>query len=162
MTKPKCLCTGRTDIRCDGVHCDLAAPPQRAKHGKCVVCYRFLTSAKHRALWSEDRSPSPASAPSPQPVPKIIVQPAKVVPTAPARPRGTLAARLELPCVHLGEETGERRDCYVCGGQKQQPIHACAKHQRCTWKRRLIYKEKNGPLVDVRWCATCADYEERK
>lgn len=51
MIKPPCLCTGRTDVRCNEDGCDLAVPPQFGHHQGCVVCFQYHFSAAHRKLW---------------------------------------------------------------------------------------------------------------
>ncbi|MGH7174648.1 MAG: hypothetical protein ACRELG_30655 [Gemmataceae bacterium] len=37
-----CLCDGRTDIRCDGQHCDLAGPGEAGNANECRVCWLRL------------------------------------------------------------------------------------------------------------------------
>lgn len=40
---------------------------------------------------------------------------------------GPKSPRVSLPCVHLGQPTGETRPCQGCGGRPQQvPLVACA------------------------------------
>ncbi len=59
-------------------------------------------------------------------------------------------------CQHLGEPTGEKRDCEVCGGAKDIPLMACAIHGRCA-EKKLVYKEE-GQRIEVPWCLTCKQH----
>lgn len=88
MPKPPCPCTGRTDIRCDAAHCDLAVDPKSIKgqcKGCCPVCWLRLHSEPHRKLWGIDGEalPAPASSPivpslpAPQPSQPPVVHAAK-------------------------------------------------------------------------------------
>lgn len=52
-------------------------------------------------------------------------------------------------CVHLGDATGERRQCPTCTGKVEIKLLACAVHDRCT-----THKAIDG----VACCATCKDY----
>ncbi|HTU89586.1 MAG TPA: hypothetical protein VMF69_05760 [Gemmataceae bacterium] len=49
----KCLCSNRSDIRCDSSHCDLAGPGKPGDPTQCRVCWLRLNK--------------PPSAPSPPP-----------------------------------------------------------------------------------------------
>jgi hypothetical protein len=42
MNQPPCLCTGRSDIRCDAGHCDLAGPGAPGDADQCRVCWLRL------------------------------------------------------------------------------------------------------------------------
>lgn len=66
MAKPRCLCTGRVDIRCDGEHCDLAGPPG-SDRDRCVICWQYLHSGPHRQLWDGNGPALPAPIPPTQP-----------------------------------------------------------------------------------------------
>ena len=55
-------------------------------------------------------------------------------------------------CVHLGEPTGQRLDCQVCGGGKDIPVMSCAVHGECSATRRIVVGGKEYP-----WCRTCKD-----
>jgi hypothetical protein len=55
-----------------------------------------------------------------------------------------------LFCVHLGGETGERRQCPTCAGHVEIKLRACAEHGSCT-----LYKL----LDDVVCCQGCPDYD---
>lgn len=39
-----CLCTGRTDIVCNAVHCDLAGPGAPGDANECRICWLRLGS----------------------------------------------------------------------------------------------------------------------
>lgn len=132
MTRKPCLCTGRTDIRCDETHCDLAHPTgEPGNPDQCVLCWLWLHSPAHNLLWGGDGK---------------------------TRSRVPSRRRLEIPCVHLGPETGETHDCSTCGGGKAIPLRTCAKHGNCTWQRKLRYRDETGAWVEVPWCGTCSDY----
>jgi len=49
MNKARCLCSIRTDIRCDDTHCDIAGPGQPGNPNECRICWlrlnRHLPSA---------------------------------------------------------------------------------------------------------------------
>ena len=68
----------------------------------------------------------------------------------------------ETPCLHLGEQTGEKADCLPCnqktGGRVQLKLTACAVHGQC-WPGRQ--GETKDPGEAVRWCARCEEYEPR-
>jgi len=42
MTRRYCLCDGRTDIRCDDEHCDIAGPGAPGDPNNCRVCWNRL------------------------------------------------------------------------------------------------------------------------
>jgi hypothetical protein len=67
------------------------------------------------------------------------------------------AARQSLPCVHLGEPTGETRPCQGCGGRVVQvPLRTCAVYGVCS-ESRVVKLAGGGP---VRCCrAMCPGYE---
>lgn len=65
-------------------------------------------------------------------------------------------------CNHLGEPTGETRDCEICGGAKGIPLMACAVHGVCTNQRKLSYREKDGSWVQAPFCMTCPDFVPEK
>lgn len=56
------------------------------------------------------------------------------------------------PCVHLGEATGETRECSTCTGTVRLKLFACTLHRECTIARAI-----DG----VACCAACSDYRER-
>jgi len=76
-----------------------------------------------------------------------------------AREPGEMSARRreELPCVHLGAETGERLDCQGCGGAKDVPVRACAVHGECSGARRLVVR-RDGRSHEYPCCLSCKDY----
>lgn len=113
----------------------------------CRPCWLFAHDAAFNLHWGGDGNVTHASR-------KI-----KRSPQANSVTR-KISERLSIPCIHLGAETGERHDCLFCGGQKDQPISACALHGRCTWKRRLVYKGEAGALIEVKWCVACDDYQQ--
>lgn len=98
---------------------------------------------------------SPPAAPlPPPPAPAVLPsRPASVQP-------GGVRARMTLPCVHLGEPTGERRDCVKCGGGKQIPLYECGVHGECTRERELVYR-RGGRPEKAAWCVTCPQYAPR-
>ncbi len=61
------------------------------------------------------------------------------------------------PCALLGPETGDIKDCELCGHEKKIPLRVCnGPHKVCTPDKRLVYKN-DGKLVEVAWCKTCKD-----
>jgi len=53
--RPPCLCTGRTDIRCDAEHCDLAHPAGAPGHPDlCKICWQYHHSQPHNLVWGGD------------------------------------------------------------------------------------------------------------
>ena len=42
MSPKSCLCGGRTDIRCDDSHCDIAGPGKPGDPNECRVCWLRL------------------------------------------------------------------------------------------------------------------------
>jgi hypothetical protein len=61
-----------------------------------------------------------------------------------------VASRAPLPCVHLGGDSGERRQCRTCSGHVEIKLRACAKYGACT---------PHGFLDDVACCQGCPDYD---
>lgn len=57
-----------------------------------------------------------------------------------------------LPCVHLGEPTGETRECKTCGGSVKLKLLTCEIHGLCTVARRV-----DG----VACCNGCKDHTPR-
>lgn len=49
------------------------------------------------------------------------------------------------PCRHLGEPTGEKRDCPTCGGNVRQKVYRCNE------------PSERHPLIVLRDCETCPD-----
>lgn len=82
--------------------------------------------------------------------------PTAAAPPVPVQPRNYRAG-VFAPCKHLGEPTGETRDCMVCGGKKQIPLRLCATHGKCTDDKQLVYRE-GGSVVQVAWCRMCKEY----
>jgi uncharacterized HAD superfamily protein len=151
-SRPPCLCTNKPGIRCDGEHCDLIRKGEAydiSQH--CRVCWLYFHDEGHNRAWGGDGKVAPAPG-----VPGIATRQPAPIP-APSKFR----QRLATPCVHLGPETGEKRDCTTCGGSKQVPLRACALHDRCTNERKLRYKDEQGSHVEVPWCVTCTDYKPR-
>lgn len=96
----------------------------------CGVCAAYVRDERYRAKWD-----------------------------AVPQPNGKRVQLNQLPCVHLGADTGERRDCVACGGRKGVPIHGCVLHSTCSPTGRLVYNgERYGETVEVRNCLTCADH----
>ncbi len=60
--------------------------------------------------------------------------------------------RPQYPCRHIGEETGETRQCPPCVGNVQIKLLKCDIHGSCT-----SLKQVNG----VAWCLTCKQYTPR-
>ena len=52
-------------------------------------------------------------------------------------------------CAHLGQETGETRECPSCRGRVLLKLRACAVHGRCTTHR---------PVEGAACCLTCLDH----
>ena len=67
--------------------------------------------------------------------------------------------RLATPCKHLGPETGEKHDCTACGGGKQIPVRSCSIYGKCTWQKKLRYRDPTGAYIEVPWCVTCKEYQ---
>lgn len=70
-----------------------------------------------------------------------------------------------LPCVHLGEATGEILTCNTCGGSRTASIYDCSIYGECTTTSRLfrdgVWDSGTmtlGPRKEVPWCKTCPDY----
>jgi hypothetical protein len=61
---------------------------------------------------------------------------------------------LELPCVYLGDATGEKKVCEGCGTHPLVGINRCALHGECTVQRSLTNGLKRWP-----YCMTCQDYD---
>lgn len=55
-----------------------------------------------------------------------------------------------VPCVHLGESTGETVGCPSCRGSVKLKLFACAIHGQCT----------TGKKVAGVACCPCAEYTE--
>lgn len=55
-----CLCSRRTDIRCDQSHCDLAGPGQPGNPNQCRTCWIRL--GRPRTQHSEIQQPPPLTA----------------------------------------------------------------------------------------------------
>lgn len=130
-----CPCDGRTDIRCDDTHCDIAGP---VGEGICRVCWNRLghnpaVPANAYADLGNKRQASPG--------------------------KYAMSFRRANPCHHLGEPTGETRDCSFCGGAKNISLLSCAIHGRCTTERHLAYREKDGGWVQVAFCLSCTEYQ---
>jgi hypothetical protein len=62
------------------------------------------------------------------------------------------ASAIALPCIHLGEVTGERRLCPTCMGHVEVKLYECAIFGRCT---------RGKPLEGVACCANCSCFESR-
>lgn len=82
--------------------------------------------------------------------------PPGVEPIAPAdgqtvAPRST--ARTPLPCIHLGDPTGEIRPCKECTRTTNVPLRACAKHGVCS-ETKLVTLASGKP---VQCCSICPD-----
>lgn len=57
-------------------------------------------------------------------------------------------------CVHLGEPTGERRSCEICGGRHLKiPVYRCDLHGVCVQRRWSL------KASDERLCLRCVDLE---
>lgn len=54
------------------------------------------------------------------------------------------------PCIFLGRETGEVKDCTSCGGKVSLKVLSCKIHGNCT-----IYK----PQPDIACCTNCQQYQ---
>ena len=52
-----CLCDGRTGIRCDGFHCDLAGPGEPGNPNQCRVCW-----LRRKKMGSEEKIRMPVFA----------------------------------------------------------------------------------------------------
>lgn len=151
METQRCyVCESGGVHRCDASGCDRVRLGQPYTNDQCRLCWLFFHDAQWNLAHGGDGKVTHASRKL-QPQPKASEQ-------AKAN-RVKIKARLSVPCIHLGDETGERHDCIVCGGEKSQAVLACALHGRCTWKRRLVYKDQGGAQVEVRWCVTCDDYQ---
>jgi FkbM family methyltransferase len=67
-----------------------------------------------------------------------------------ARPAKAAEPRkVNLPCVHLGEPTGERRQCPTCAGVVQVKVMRCGVHGECTQQKD----------VGLKCCKGCGDYK---
>ncbi len=67
----------------------------------------------------------------------------------PSDPNAPLPPKPHGVCVHLGEATGERRECSGCFGRVEIKLMVCAVHTKCT-----TYKQLDG----VACCRGCDDY----
>lgn len=97
----------------------------------CWICWLYHTNSTYRDLWNGPKPAPPSGTYGPTP------------PLA-AHPRG--------PCVHLGDPTGARQQCYGCAGHVEIKLLACAAHGHCT-----TYKQLDG----VACCQTCPDHRPR-
>lgn len=64
-------------------------------------------------------------------------------------PRKTVAA--DVPCVHLGDPTGEKVECKTCAGRVKLKVYSCEVHGTCTIKTR--HDGASG------CCAGCKEYQ---
>jgi hypothetical protein len=107
-----CLCDGRSGIRCDETHCDLAGPGRPGEANECRVCWLRLAT----------RSPLPCThgrgESSFSPLPRSGGE---------GRERGVSLVRRSLPCVYLGDV----KDRVNCPCPKMW-VRACALHSECT------------------------------
>jgi hypothetical protein len=119
MPKPPCLCTGRTDIRCDETHCDLAG----VERHQCGVCWRYLTSDAHNRAWG-------GKGVRPAPPPCVhLGAPTGAEAFVPTCPRGTTGYRVPLlTCALFGTTTGRR------GAPGQRSCHGCPAYQPDTFR----------------------------
>jgi hypothetical protein len=121
MSRPPCLCDGRADIRCDASHCDLASPiGAPGDSDRCVICWQYHHSPPHNALWGGSGI------------------------------RATARGNSSMPCIHLGGETGERRNCPTCQGHVEVKLRECALHGQCSTRKKLD---------NIACCAGCPDRE---
>lgn len=132
-----CFCTNRTDIRCDDTHCDIAGPGSPNNGNECRVCWNRL--GLNPALHG-----------------RVVEQPPAL--TSSLR-RYPLTFRKQHPCIHLGDFTGETRDCIFCGGAKNIPLRACALYGECTTEKRLAHWGDDGSYTMVELCLSCVAYQ---
>jgi hypothetical protein len=53
------------------------------------------------------------------------------------------------PCIHLGEPTGDKRECVTCNGKVMIKLRKCAVHKVCTTHKPIGWQ----------CCASCLDKE---
>jgi hypothetical protein len=53
-----------------------------------------------------------------------------------------------IRCVHLGDPTGEVRECETCAGRVRLKVRACSVHGTCT---------EGQPVAGSVFCGTCPD-----
>lgn len=126
----------------------------------CHLCHKFAHDVQYNLAWGGSGKVVPIR---PGSVPVLEYANAKA--RQPQREdirRHPPRFRNEHPCVHLGDFTGETRDCGYCGGGKNIPVRACAIHGRCTSEKKLAYREPDGSWVQVEFCLSCADYQPRE
>ncbi len=102
------------------IPCGHQDPPRTA--AGCSLCAVFQRDEKHRRAWSG--------------LPPIAVG-------------ATTRARQQLPCLHLGEATGDTVDCPTCSGTVRQLVHHCARHEFCVLGR--------PPYAGLAGCDDCKD-----
>lgn len=138
--RPACLCTGKSDVRCDSTHCDkveIGKAFDIAKH--CRPCWLYHHYREYNLAYGGNGNVAQA-------------------PDVPL-PRTSLINRAR--CVHLGKPTGELRVCELCGDKTPVPLRKCDIHGVCTDKRLLHYHDhakEGSPLIVPAWCRTCKDH----
>lgn len=60
--------------------------------------------------------------------------------------------RVRLPCISLGEETGETVQCKSCGGSVRIKLFSCLQHSECT-AAKPVTKENGRPVACCRHCS---------
>lgn len=74
------------------------------------------------------------------------------------------AEKIPLPCVHLGESTGERVTCRTCVN-KTTEVFGCQVHGECTVDRsaypRKLRRDGNFAFQEIAWCGSCPDRQPR-
>lgn len=105
--------------------CDRAQKGPRTED-QCPLCWLYHNSDAYRNLWDNpDQSTQTVSVPTIK----------------------------KLPCVHLGESTGETQECPSCAGKVMVKLFHCSIYNECT-----IYKNIEGKAC----CNNCKDYKPKE
>lgn len=109
-------------------NCDRVKKGQPHSSDQCPFCWQFYHSPKYNRLWGGDGNVAPVQG---------------------GKGKSKRMGRL-LPCVFLGDLTGETLDCQGCGAPRQVEVYGCEKHGKCTRGHKV------GP--EVTWCKICQNY----
>src|SRR5262245_59383364 len=124
--------------------------------GQCPVCWWDYHDERHRMRYDGVVPPRPSQPPPDYGAnfPALWDGLPRQAPDDAARPVSAepMRSTMRLPCVHLGKGTGETGTCSTCGGEKQEKVHACAVHGKCT----IVRKVRDAAVV---CCAFCPDYD---
>lgn len=128
MPRPPCLCTGRSDVRCDDRHCDLAHPTGAPGNpDQCVICWQWFHSRGHNLAWGGDGR----------------------VKTNNISTTNNSLERQRLPCIYLGQDTGETLPCSTCPSSVRVKVYSCKLHSRCVLGQTL---------PSTHGCLHCSDH----